>query len=80
LVTPNLVSLTGGGTPLIGSYLTISPFTNPLLNLFNPATTPGLGGLPTGGQNNNAAAGAGGAGGALSGLAGLSTLLKSLGL
>lgn len=46
LITSNLISLTGGGTPLIQSFPTVSPFTNPFLNLFNPAISAGLGGTP----------------------------------
>ena len=56
LVTSNMIALSGGGTPLIASYPTLSPFSNSFLNLFNPAATSSLGGLTgastTPGANN----------------------------
>lgn len=81
LMTSTQIALAGGGPPLIASYPTLSPFSNSFLNLFNPAATPSLGGLPPGtGGAAAPATGAGGGNGALSALGGLSTLLRSLGL
>lgn len=45
LITTQQIALAGGGTPLIASYPTFSPFTNQFLNAFNPATSSGLGGV-----------------------------------
>jgi hypothetical protein len=59
LVTSMQISLAGGGTPLIASYPTISPFTNPFLNMFNPAVASGLGGLPPNTGQGNLVAGGG---------------------
>lgn len=81
LMTSTQIALSGGGPPLIASYPTLSPFSNSFLNLFNPAATPGLGGLvPGAGGTQQGATAPANAGGALSGLSGLSTLLRSLGL
>jgi len=89
LVTSNQIALSGGGTPLIASYPTLSPFPNAFLNLFNPAATQSLGGLLPGAgaaQNPIGAAGlspfaGGNAGlGSLAGLGGLSGLNGLAGL
>ena len=88
LVTSNQISLAGGGTPLIASYPTVSPFTNAFLNSFNPAVQAGLGGLvPNQTTGTGATTGAGnaaftsiGAGnlGGLGSLSGISGLLGGI--
>jgi hypothetical protein len=82
LVTSNQIALAGGGPPLIASYPTLSPFPNAFLNLFNPAATPGLGGLnPGNGAANNPIASSGlGGFGSLAGMGGLSQLNSIAGL
>lgn len=48
LMTSTQIALAGGGTPLIASMPGFSPFSNPFLNLFNPALSAGLGGVVPG--------------------------------
>lgn len=73
LVTSNQIALAGGGTPLIASYPTVSPFTNQFLNQFNPALSAGLGGLIPG-QQQLLGVGGFGAGGGTAALGGLQSL------
>lgn len=91
LVTSDMIALTGGGTPLIASYPTLSPFVNSFMNMFNPAVTTNQATTTGGTLLNSILNPLGGAGttqtnagqGALSGLGGLSgltNLLAGLGL